>query len=172
MTRHSILSCAVAGLVMALAGAPVAANEVKTLGEFKDWTAYEGKDAGQSVCYMVSKPKKSEGKYKSRDEVYLMVTHRPAEKARDIVSVIAGYTYKTDSEVKLTVGDKSFRLFTQGGNAWAESQDADRAVAAALRSGTTAVVNGVSGRGNDTVDTYSLNGAGAAYKAISDACWG
>jgi invasion protein IalB len=149
---------------------PPARSEPKALGSFNDWTAFVDGSGAKQVCYIGSKPKKAEGKYTSRGDTYLLVSHRPADKVAGEVSVIAGYTYKDKSTVEVTVDGKKFKLFTQGGNAWAEDVQADKALVQAMRSGKQMVVQGTSNRGTLTTDTYSLIGFSAAFNAIGESC--
>ncbi|WP_377808384.1 invasion associated locus B family protein [Azospirillum sp. A29] len=156
-------------LAAGVTAAPAAAADPRHLGTFKDWNAFLFEEKGQKVCYISSQPKKSEPKAK-RGDIYTLVTHRPAEKALDVVSVIVGYPFKKGSEAEVSIDGKDFKLFTDGETAWARDADADRAVTAALRNGKQMVVKGVSGRGTKTTDTYSLAGVGQAYDAINEAC--
>ena len=100
-------------LALALAG-PAAAREV--LGVFGDWTAF--KDDDGKACYMASAPKSAKGNYTKRGDPYLMVLKRIGGRGPDEVSVEAGYSYKADSQVTLTVvigqSDKTFKMFTKG----------------------------------------------------------
>ena len=153
--------------VSATVAAAPAAAEIDTLGVFKAWGAYQTTQDGKRLCYMVGKPRRTEGKYATRGEIYAFVTHRPAAKRFDEVSVDAGYVYKEGSEIKVTIGDKSFTLFPHEGSAWA---DDDKAMIAAMQAGTAMVVSGVSKRGTKTKDTYSLLGFTAAHNAIGKAC--
>jgi len=153
-----------------LAAATPALADPKEIGRFGDWTAFvDGSDA-KKTCFVGSSPKKTEGTYKARGQTYLLVTHRPAEKAFGEVSVEAGYTYKPGSEVVAEVDAKAYKLFTQGGNAWAQNEQADKALVQVLRSGKQLVVKGTSSRGTATTDTYALSGFGSAYDAINKAC--
>ncbi|RMD63929.1 MAG: hypothetical protein D6826_03660 [Alphaproteobacteria bacterium] len=169
VASFSSLVLVVAVLAAALP-APGAAQGITRLGDFGDWSAYKFKEKGNTVCYMASMPKKSEGKYTKRGDVYAIVTHRPAEKVRDEVSIIAGYTYKKDSEVKVIIGDRTFRLFTDKDSAWAPDAAADKALVQAMIKGRTMVVKGTSARGTLTTDTYSLNGFTKTYRTITKAC--
>jgi hypothetical protein len=159
-------------LALGLAGgaASAQAEAVKSLGKFGDWGAYVITEGGQKYCFMASEPKKQQGDYTVRGEVHLLVTHRPAQKVRDEISVVAGYPYKSDSAVALEIGKKTWNLFTRGERAWAWNAQDDGAITAALRKGSSVVVKGTSQRGTLTTDTYSLTGSSAAYEAISNAC--
>ncbi|PWC36652.1 hypothetical protein TSO352_15160 [Azospirillum sp. TSO35-2] len=153
-----------------LLAAPAAAADPRHLGTFKDWNAFAFEENGRKVCYMSSQPKKSDPAKAKRGDVYALVTHRPAEKTLDVVSIIVGYPFKKGSDGDVTIDGKAFKLFTDGETAWARDPETDRAVTAALRNGKQMVVKGVSGRGTKTTDTYSLDGVGQAYDAINEAC--
>jgi hypothetical protein len=147
------------------------AEAPKKIGEYDDWSAYvfvEGAD--NKVCYMVSQPKTEEGDYTQRGDVFALVTHRPAENSRNVFSYIAGYSYKPDSEVTLTVGNQNFTLFTEGESAWTPDQATDNKLTEAIRRGNSFAVKGVSARGTRTTDKFGLKGSSAAYKAISEEC--
>ncbi len=152
-----------------VAVAPAAA-EIDTLGVFKDWGAYTTTQDGKRLCYMVSEPRRAEGKYTTRGKIYAFVTHRPAAKRFDEVSFDAGYVYKEGSEIKVRIADKSFTLFPHERSAWAKETDEDKAMIAAMKAGSEMVVRGVSKRGTKTKDTYSLLGFTAAHNTIGKAC--
>jgi invasion protein IalB len=161
-----------AALLFAASGAfeGASAQEVKVLGTFGKWIAQTYQENGQPVCFMSVKPTTSEGNYKQRGEVLLMVTHRPSEKATNVVSVVAGYQYQRDSDAVITVTGKRFNLFTNGERAWARDAATDKTVVDLMIKGNTATVRGVSSRGTQTSDVFSLLGFTAAHKAISDNC--
>ncbi len=140
------------------------------MDNFGDWSAFADGEGKTRLCYMASAPTKAEGDYTKRGEMYALVTHRTADGSVGVVSIEAGYTYKTDSEVMVTIGDSTFSLFTDKGQAWARDRATDKALVDAMRAGATMVVKGTSSRGTLTTDTYSLNGFTAAYRAISKAC--
>ncbi len=154
-------------LLFILGAAPAAAQS--TLGTFGDWTAFSRGSGKGKVCYLGASPHKAEGKYSKRGDVYVLVTHRPADKSLGVVSIESGYTYKNGSEVTLTIDGKERRLYTNGGQAWAFEKD-DPLIVAAMKAGSAMVVKGVSSRGTKTTDSYPLKGFTAALKAISKAC--
>lgn len=159
----------ITGALLALSHVAHAA-EPKLIGQHGDWSAYMFMENNNKVCYMVSQPQKSEGNYSKRGEVYALVTHRPAEKSKNVFSYIAGYPYKAGSEATMTVNNQKFRLFTQDDSAWAPDEATDNKITDAIKRGSSLVVKGASARGTETTDTFSLNGSGAAYKAISAEC--
>lgn len=157
-------------LAVMMAAAPAMAEEPKLLSTHGDWAAYSFKENGGTVCYMASQPKKSEGNYKKRDQVFALITHRPAENTKNVFSFIAGYTYKSGSGVTLTIDDKSYTLFTNKDMAWAKDAETDNKITEALRKGSKMVVKGESARGTQTTDNFSLKGTGGAHEAIGKAC--
>ncbi len=170
--RSVIPLCAGAcALFLPLCPLPAAgAAKAGVIDTFKAWTAFTQTEGGKKVCFVGSAPEKAEGKYKKRDDPYVLVTHRPAEKSVGVVSVRAGYTYKKGSEVEVNIDGQRFVLFTDAGNAWAYDSGVDRVLVRAMKDGLSMIVVGMSARGTLTTDIYSLSGFTAAYDAVTKAC--
>ena len=146
-------------------------KDIEVLGVFDDWSAFSYKDEAGQVCYMATEPSKSQGKYNRRDDVFLIVTHRPTEKAFNVVNVTAGYTYKKSSRPYIVVdNNKPITLAVFNDSAWAKDAATDEKLVATMKKGTRAVLKGTSVRGTTTTDTFSLKGFGKAYQAINKAC--
>ena len=158
-------------LVTFLGNVSLAQAAPQLIGEYDDWAAYYHKDGKGMICYMASTPKKDEGKYTKRGDIYVVITHRPAEKSFDVVNFVAGYTYKNGSDIEVKIGKDTFRrFFTDGDKAWAIDDKADKELVAAMKRGNRMIVHGTSSKGTATQDTYSLKGFTGAYKAISSKC--
>ncbi len=151
---------------------PLAANaqEVKALGTFGKWVAATYQENGRQVCYMSGEPDRSEGNFRARGKPTLRITHRPGEKAYDIVSMVSGYEYQGDSDVTVNIAGKRFRLFTNGDRAWARDFQTDKTIVQAMVKANSAAITGTSNRSNVTTDIFILKGFAAAYQAIGDAC--
>lgn len=160
--------CLVFSFVATVSGAM--ASEQKEIGKFGVWSAYVFEENGSNVCYMAAKPTKAEGKYSKRGDIVAMITHRPAEGTKNVFSYMAGYGYKKGSDVEVMIDGKKFTLFTQNDMAWAADAGADASIASAVQKGSKLIVKGVSSRGTQTKDTFSLKGSTKAYEAISKAC--
>jgi hypothetical protein len=163
-----ILLFALAATGLAIA-APAWAQNPKPIGNFGNWQALTFEENGKAGCYVIAEPDRKEGAYSSRGQVYALVTHRPSDKSFDVVTVMAGYDYKPSTEVTVQIGNDKFSLFTEGGMAWA-SDDDDRKLVDAMKKGSEMSIHGVSSRGTETTDTYSLSGFTKAYTAIGTAC--
>ncbi len=170
MARKSYIYLFVFCAILGFWAMPGHAAEPRQIGKYGDWTAYELMEQGSKVCYMVSKPTVSKGKYTNRGEIFALITHRPAENTKDVFSYITGYTYKHGSDATVTIDGKRYMLFTQDDTAWAPDADADARLAKAIQQGSNMVVRGTSRYGTLTTDKYSLKGSGSAYKSISKAC--
>jgi len=154
----------------ALAAPAARAADQRLIGTFGSWSAYTLLENGNKVCYMAAKPQKAEGKYTSRGDIFALVTHRPAEGSKNVFSYSTGYSYKDNSEATVTIGGRTFSLFTQDDMAWAPDAAQDNALAEAIKTGSSMVVKGTSSRGTLTTDTFSLRGSSKAYETISREC--
>jgi len=168
--RRAFLSLILTLIALLSVPLPVAAQSPKLLGSFGSWDAFSYTENGAAVCYVVSSPQDREPENVRRGDVYVMVTHRPADKVSGEVSVVAGYPYKEGSEVTVAIGADKYALFTGGENAWAREAKDDQALVRAMIRGVTMIVRGTSSRLTLTTDTYSLSGFTAAHEAIGLAC--
>src|SRR5579862_4530000 len=163
-------AASLAAVVLAAGFEAQAANPVP-INKFGEWVASTYDDSGKTLCFATTEPKRVVGKYAGRGKPYIAVTHAPQANVRDQVSYVAGYDFKPDSVVKVTIGKQSFQLeLLQKDRAWAKNSDIDKQLVAAMRKGNSLTIQGTSARGNQITDTYSLNGFSKAYQAIGTAC--
>jgi hypothetical protein len=156
--------------IVALAAVPASAQGPKALGSFEKWSAFSYQEQGKPVCYLAGQPAESKGGPPKRGDVFLMVTHRPAQKATDVVSFVAGYELKDKSDVEATAGGQTFKLFTRGDRAWTADEKTDKALVQALVKGASLAVKAAPVKGPESTDTFPLAGFGKAHQAISQAC--
>lgn len=163
---------AVVALLVGLASAPAMASssDPQEVGTFGDWKVYTFTEAGNKVCFMSSQPKRAQGNYSRRGDIYAFITHWSGDNSKNVFSYRTGYTYKPKSTVTLTIGSRNFTLFTEGEMAWAYDQKSDDEIAQAITRGSSMVVKGTSARGTLTTDTYSLKGSADAYRKIGELC--
>ena len=168
---------ALAALAAAL-GAWAAPSAAQDLGKYKDWSAHRFTEEGKRLCLMFSQPKKAQGKYKRRGEIFALVSHRPDDRQFGIVSFEMGYPFAPGKELSVSIdGGQAIRIPADdsgpGGDEslmWHASSKVNRRIVREMQGGLEMVATGRSKRGTQTVDTYSLRGFTAAYKAISRAC--
>ena len=157
-------------LLCFLAGIDTPALAEISLGTHADWESFKAQENGKPVCYMGAVPTKSQGKYSKRGRTFLLITHRPAEKSKNVISLQAGYTFQKTSQVDLIIGKLKFKLFTDEQWAFASNAATDNELVESMIRGAALIVRGISSRGTNTTDTYSLRGFTAAYKTIGKAC--
>jgi hypothetical protein len=152
--------------LLLLTAAPAFAQAVQSLGEFRDWNAYSASEGAGAVCFAMSKPTEVTPPVDGYTQAYLYLTHRPAENVLNEVNLVAGFDFAPDQPATLSVGGKSFDLFTQKDAAWLLDASQNDDLAGALRAGSTVVVEGTTDKGLLVTETFSLSGATAASKAI------
>ena len=147
------------------------AEDPTSLGKFGDWEAFTYKTIESTVCYAFSAPiKTASSKKVTRDPAYFMISNFPGKKVKGQVSTIIGYTFKSDSEVDLKVGAKSFSLYPVGNGAWADKAETEKSIIAAMKTAKSFTVSGISAKGTNTIDNYSTNGISAALGKIDGTC--
>ena len=145
-------------------------ESVNEIGSYFNWSAYFWNLKDGKVCAIVSSPLKEEGKYTRRGKVYSQVSLNAGNNS-GVVSFQAGYTFKNKSEVNINIDNKNNMILQSVGRvAWTVSNEEDRKLIKFMQLGNEMVVKGVSSRGTNTKDTYSLKGFSAAFKAISEEC--
>ena len=128
------------------------------------------KEDGGMACYIAGKPDDTAPDNVKHGAVWLLVTHRPYRQVENEVSIYIGYPLQKDSKVKVVIDGQTSEMISDGEIAWAPDASADLALTKAMRSGLDMVVRGVSARGTNTTDRYSLRGFTRAHGAINQAC--
>ena len=146
--------------------APAAAQSVRLIGDFRDWSAYSASEGAGPLCFALSKPTGIAPQPDGFTAAYLYLTNRPAEGVRFEFNVVAGFAFAPDQPATVSVGGQSFQLFTENDAAWLLDPAQNDSLASAIRAGSTLVVDGTSDRGIRVSQTYSLSGATAASRAI------
>jgi hypothetical protein len=146
--------------------------EPTLIGQFGTWGAYTATPNGKKVCFALAKPatSKTNPPNRPRDPAYAFVSTRPAEKVFNEVSVMIGYTVKPGSESTLQVGGASYAMYTQGDGLWIKNAAEEGRMVDAMRHSADVVVKGVSAKGTETVDTFSLKGLSQALDRIAQDC--
>jgi hypothetical protein len=146
--------------------------EPTLIGQFGTWGAYTATPNGKKVCFALAKPSSSKTNppNRPRDPAYAFVSTRPAEKVTNEVSVMIGYTLKPGSESTLEVGGASYAMYTQGDGLWIKNAAEEERMVDAMRKASDVVVKGVSAKGTETTDTFSLKGLSQALDKLAQDC--
>jgi hypothetical protein len=147
-------------------------TEPTLIGQFGTWGAYSASPNGKLVCFALAKPSSSKTNppNRPRDPAYAFVSSRPAEKVINEVSVMIGYQLKPGSESTIDVGGASYAMYTQGDGLWIKNAAEEDAMVQAMRRAADITVKGVSAKGTETTDTFSLKGLAQALDKIAQDC--
>jgi len=154
------------------AAAAAGGAEPTLIGQYGTWGAYTATPNGKKVCFALAKPSSSKTNppNRPRDPAYVFVSTRPAEKVTNEVSVMIGYALKPGSESTLEVGGASFAMYTQGDGLWIRNAAEEERMVEAMRKSADAVIKGVSAKGTETTDTFSLKGLAQALDRLAQDC--
>ncbi len=146
--------------------------EPTLIGQFGTWGAYMAMPNGKKVCFALAKPSSSKTNppNRPRDPAYAFVSTRPAEKVTNEVSVMIGYALKPGSESTLDVGGASYAMYSQGDGLWIKNAAEEERMVEAMRKAPDVVVRGVSAKGTETTDTFSLKGLSQALDRLAQDC--
>src|ERR1700742_4032752 len=156
----------------AAAAAVAGGAEPTLIGQFGTWGAYTAAPNGKKVCFALAKPSASRTNpaNRPRDPAYAFVSTRPAEKVVNEVSIMIGYTLKPGSESTLEVGGGTYAMYTQGDGLWIKNAAEEEKMVEAMRKSPEVVVKGVSAKGTETTDTFSLKGLAQALDRVTQDC--
>jgi len=146
--------------------------EPTLIGQFGTWGAYTATPNGKKVCFALAKPasSKTNPPNRPRDPAYAFVSTRPSEKVVNEVSIMIGYTLKPGSESTLEVGGASYAMYTQGDGLWIKNAAEEERMVDAMRKAGDATVKGVSAKGTETIDVFSLKGLSQALDRLAQDC--
>lgn len=146
--------------------------EPTLIGQYGTWGAYTATPNGKKVCFALAKPSSSKTNppNRPRDPAYAFVSTRPAEKVTNEVSIMIGYALKPGSDSTLEVGGGTYAMYTQGDGLWIKNAAEEERMVEAMRKSADAVVKGVSAKGTETTDTFSLKGLAQALDRLAQDC--
>ena len=154
------------------AAAAVGAAQPKLLGQYGMWGAYTASPGGKKVCFALAKPTASETNppNRPRNPIFMFISTRPTDKVTNEISLVVGYPFKAGTEATAQVGGSSFALYTQQDGAWIKNATEEAKMIDAMRGGDNAVVKGVSAKGTQSTDTFSLKGVAQALDRTAQEC--
>ena len=154
------------------AAAAAGGAEPNLIGQFGTWGAYTATPNGKKVCFALAKPasSKTNPPNRPRDPAYAFVSTRPAEKVVNEVSIMIGYALKPGSESTLEVGGASYSMYTQGDGLWIKNAAEEERMVEAMRKSADVTVKGISAKGTETSDTFSLKGLAQALDRLAQDC--
>lgn len=141
--------------------APAGARD--SLGVYSSWAAF--RDASPARCYAIAKPNGA-----ASAGPFATIATWPERRVRGQLHIRLSRSIREESEVSLTIGERSFTLVAKGRNAWAKDNAMDAAIVAALRSATRMSVSARAENGARFTDRYDLAGVATAIDAALVGC--
>lgn len=168
------MACAVALVGVSVPAGFAQDQSTNRVAAKTDWSVFV--EDNPTECWGVSTPKETvnsrDGRVVAvnRGQTLLMVFYRPSAGAKGQVAFTGGYPFASGSTVTMTISGNAFELFTEGEWAWPATTDDDSKIITAMKRGANAVLDGRSGRGTNTKDTFSLLGFTAAVEDAAKRC--
>ena len=146
------------------------AQDLKSVGKFKDWETFVLSQDGNKTCFAQSIPVVRAPKKSKRDPSRLFVSFRPTENIKNEISVTNGYEFKLKTPVTAKSGKKSYDLFTKGRFAWVVDNEDETKLIKTMKKASRLMIIGNTDKGDQTTDHYSMMGFTKAYNTAKKSC--
>ena len=147
-----------------------AAENLKSVGKFKDWESFVLSQDGNKTCFAQSIPVVRAPKKLKRDPSRLFVSFRPDENIKNEVSVTNGYEFKLKAPVIAKSGKKKYDLFSKGRFAWVVDSEDEKKLIVTMKKASRLMFIGNTKKGDQTTDHYSMMGFTKAYNSTKKNC--
>jgi invasion protein IalB len=161
------LIAALSSMVLVAGAAPALAQSATKIGQHNAWGTYSYQSGNGKVCYVLTVPTDKQPSSLDHGDIFFFVSQRPGQQVTYEPQFIASHNFQENSKVQVTVGNKTFSMFTKGKSAWVENAAEEPQLIAAMKGGSDMKVSAKSGRGNPTNYTFSLKGITAALNSIA-----
>ena len=170
MYQKFINSLYISFIVILISFSARSAEDLKSIGKFKDWEAFTVTENDNKICFAQSIPILRAPKKFERNPSRLFITFRPSEDMKDEVSATSGYTFQKEKIVKAKTGKKTYDFFSQEEFAWILDTEEEQRFIKAMKKASRVMIIGRTDKGKQTIDHYSLMGFSKAYTAAKKNC--
>ena len=170
MYQKFINSLYISFIVILISFSARSAEDLKSIGKFKDWETFTVTENDNKICFAQSIPILRAPKKFERNPSRLFITLRPSEDIKDEVSATSGYTFQKEKIVKAKSGKKTFDFFAQENFAWILDTEEEQKFIQAMKKASRVMIIGRTDKGKQTIDHYSLMGFSKAYTTAKKNC--
>ena len=170
MHQKFINSLYISFIIILISFAARSAEDLKSIGKFKDWETFTVNENNNKICFAQSIPILRAPKKFERNPSRLFVSFRPTEDIIDEISATSGYTFQKEKIVKAKTGKKTFNFFAQENFAWILDTEEEQKFIQAMKKASRVMIIGRTDKGKQTVDHYSLMGFSKAYNTAKKNC--
>ena len=170
MHQKLINSLYISFIIILISFSARSAEELKSIGKFKDWETFSVNENNNKICFAQSIPILRAPKKFERNPSRLFVSFRPTEDIIDEISATSGYTFQKEKIVKAKTGKKTFNFFAQENFAWILDTEEEQKFIQAMKKASRVMIIGRTDKGKQTIDHYSLMGFSKAYNTAKKNC--
>ena len=146
------------------------AEDLKSVGKFKDWESFVLLKDQNKICFAQSIPVIRAPKKIKREPSRLFVSFRPSENIKNEISVTNGYEFKPKAPVAAKSGKKTYDLFSKGKFAWVVDSNDEAKLITTMKKASRLMIIGNTNKGDQTTDHYSMMGFTKAYNTAKKSC--
>ena len=170
MHKKFVNSLYVSFIIILISFSARSAEELKSIGKYKDWETFTVNENNNKICFAQSIPILRAPKKFERNPSRLFISFRPTEDIKDEVSATSGYTFQKEKIVKAKTGNKTFDFFVQENFAWILDAEEEQKFIQAMKKASRVMIIGRTDKGKQTIDHYSLMGFSKAYNTAKKNC--
>jgi len=170
MYQKFINSLYISFIVILISFSARSAEDLKSIGKFKDWETFTVTENDNKICFAQSIPILRAPKKFERNPSRLFITFRPSEDIKDEVSATSGYTFQKEKIVKAKTGKKTYDFFSREEFAWILDTEEEQRFIKAMKKASRVMIIGRTEKGKQTIDHYSLMGFTKAYNTAKKNC--
>ena len=142
MHQKLINSLYISFIIILISFSARSAEELKSIGKFKDWETFTVNENNNKICFAQSIPILRAPKKFERNPSRLFVSFRPIEDIKDEVSTTSGYTFQKEKIVKAKSGKKTFDFFAQKNFAWILDTEEEQKFIQAMKKASRVMIIG------------------------------
>ena len=170
MHQKLINSLYISFIIILISFSARSAEELKSIGKFKDWETFTVNENNNKICFAQSIPILRAPKKFERNPSRLFVSFRPTEDIKDEVSATSGYTFQKEKIVKAKTGKKTYDFFSREEFAWILDTEEEQRFIKAMKKASRVMIIGRTEKGKQTIDHYSLMGFTRAHDTAKKNC--
>ena len=170
MQQKFINSLYISFIIVLFSFASKSAEDIKSIGKFKDWETFIVTENNNKICFAQSIPILRAPKKFERNPSRLFISFRPSDNIEDEVSATSGYSFQKNKIVKAKSGKKTFDFSAQENFAWILNPEEEQKFIKAMKKASRVMIIGRTDKGKQTIDHYSLMGFSNAYNAAKKNC--
>ena len=170
MHQKFINSLYISFIVILISFSARSAEDLKSIGKFKDWETFTVTENDNKICFAQSIPILRAPKKFERNPSRLFISFRPTEDIKNEVSATSGYTFQKEKIVKAKTGKKTYDFFSREEFAWILDTEEEQRFIKAMKKASRVMIIGRTEKGKQTIDHYSLMGFTKAYDAAKKNC--